>query len=80
MTAIYIIKATTPNKEAFEKKIESPSLANYYFDKCIADGYANIEVCDIVTGKPFQKYTITEDEEGNAVESIWTEKEFDNLL
>ena len=80
MITIYVIKATAPNNKAFEKKTESPRLANYYFDECIADGYTNIEVYDRVTGEPFQKYTITEDEEGDVVESIWTAREFYNLI
>jgi hypothetical protein len=83
MTTIYVIKATAPNGKTFEKRTESPRLANYYFDECIADettGYTDIEVYDSITGEPFQKYTITEDDEGDLVESIWTAREFYNLI
>ena len=83
MTTIYVIKATAPNGKTFEKKTESPRLANYYFDECIAtedENYTDIEVYDSVTGEPFQKYTITEDEEGDVVESIWTAREFWNMI
>ena len=80
MTTIYVIKATASDNKTFEKKVGHPKLANYYFDKCIADGYTDIEVYDSVTGEPFQKYTITEDEEGDVVESIWTAREFYNLI
>ena len=82
MTTIYVIKATAPNTKTFEKKTESPRLANYYFDECIAsdERYTDVEVYDSVTGEPFQKYTITEDEEGDVVESIWTAREFYNLI
>ena len=75
-----IIKATAPNTKTFKKKTKSLRLANYYFDKCIADGYTDIEVYDSVTGEPLQKYAITEDEEGDVVESIWTAREFYNLI
>ena len=80
METIYVIKATALNNKVFEKKTESPRLANYYFDECIADGYADVEVYDSVTGEPFQKYTITEDEEGDVTESTWTAREFWNLI
>ena len=80
MTTIYVIKATALNGKVFEKKTESPRLANYYFDKCIADGYTDIEVYDSVTGEPLQKYAITEDEEGDVTETTWTAKEFYNLI
>lgn len=80
MTTIYVIKATALNNKVFEKKTESPRLANYYFDECIADGYADVEIHDSVTGEPFQKYTITEDEEGDVTETTWTAREFYNLI
>ena len=80
MTTIYVIKATASDNEIFMKKTESPRLANYYFDECIADGYTDIEVYDSVTGELFQKYTITEDDEGDVVEHIWTAREFYNLI
>ena len=80
MTTIYVIKATASNNEVFMKKTESPRLANYYFDECIADGYTDVEVYDSVTGEPFQKYTVTEDEEGDVTETTWIAKEFYNLI
>ena len=83
MTTIYVIKATTSDYKTFEKKTESPRLANYYFNECIASEttcYTDIEVYDSVTGEPFQKYTITENEEGDVVESIWTAREFWNMI
>ena len=83
METTYVIKATAPNGKTFEKRTESPRLANYYFDKCIAEetiGYTDIEVYDSITGEPFQKYTITEDDEGDLVESIWTAREFWNMI
>ena len=83
MTTIYVIKATTSDYKTFEKKTESPRLANYYCKECIASEttcYTDIEVYDSVRGEPFQKYTITEDEEGDVVESIWTAREFWNMI
>ena len=80
MTTIYVIKATASDNKTFEKKTESPRLANYYFDECIADGYIDIEIYDSITGEPFQKYTVTEDEEGDVTETTWIAKEFWSLI
>lgn len=80
METMYVIKAIFKDGREEFKKSEAPRVANYHFDKFIADGAEDIEVYGSVTGEPFQKYTITEDEEGDIVESIWTAREFYNLI
>ena len=76
METMYVIKAVFKDGREQVKKIEAPRVANYYFDQFIADGAIDVEVYDSVTGEPFQKYTITEDDEGDVVETIWTAREF----
>ena len=76
----YVVKAIRKEETYQTQPFCNPSLANYYFDKCIADGYEDVELYDAITGEPFQKYTITEDEEGDVVENIWTAREFYNLI
>lgn len=76
----YVVKAIRREETYRSQPFCNPSLANYYFDKCVADGYKDVELYDAVTGEPFRKYTIIEDEEGDVTEKIWTAKEFHNLI